>query len=123
MKGWPSLPLSLMPLTLGRLSHFGRRSNRNREPRMVFLPSPIPRLMARPSASALGGPKEHLSRPGGGHGPALVDDLPIDDDVGETGRVLVGLLERRHVPDPGRIEHRDVRLHAGTQDAPVGKAD
>src|SRR5437667_365736 len=66
---------------------------------------------------------EHPPGPGRRHRPVLVHDLPVDDHVGEAGRVLVRFLERGRVAHARRIEDGDVRLHSGPQHAAVGEPD
>src|SRR5262249_50603382 len=69
------------------------------------------------------GSVEDPARPGSRHRAILVHHLSVDDHVRKPGGILVRLLEGRHVPDARRIEHRDVRLHALLEHAPVGEPD
>src|SRR5438874_1183381 len=51
---------------------------------------------------------------------AAVDhDLAVDDHGGDSGRVLMRVLVRRAVADPGGIEHSHVRPRPGPQEAAI----
>src|SRR5215472_11147754 len=66
---------------------------------------------------------EDLSWTCGRHGPILICDLAIDDDVGEAFSVLVRFVVSRHVTHAGRIEHRNVGLHSRAQNSTIVKSD
>src|SRR5262245_41151080 len=73
--------------------------------------------------SALARAVEYFTGPRRGHGAILADDLPVDDDMRETSRVLVWLVERCHVLYQSRVEYGDIGLHSRAQDAAVGEAE
>src|SRR2546428_2507657 len=66
---------------------------------------------------------QDLPRPRGCDRRPLEDNCAIDDDVREAFCIRMGLLERRHVTHLGRIEHRDVGLHARPYQAAVDQAE
>src|SRR3954465_6804902 len=65
------------------------------------------------------GPVEDATRAFGGNLIALHRELAVHDHVSEPDRVLVRLVVDGAVGDGGGIEHDDVRLHAGAQQAAI----
>src|SRR5262245_10475802 len=74
-------------------------------------------------SSRICGAIQDAARPCSRHHSVLEYNLSVDEDRGHTLRVLVWLLEGRHIADGFRIEDDDVGFHSRTENAAIGKPD
>src|SRR5262245_53102051 len=88
-----------------------------------FVSKRSPRRWQSLSGGALPSPVDYFTRARRSHRSVLINYLAVDEYVGESFRILVRFLICRHVAHVCRVEHRNVSLDSGAQNATVAEAD